>query len=207
MQKEQLIIRLHTPGKPLGCSSDLAGFAELFSALDFVQTADFSILYISDGATFRVCTMEICYHLRLERKPISDYWDNLAHFQLVYHSIIYLYILYSFITILRLPFVWNATRRILRNRSRQRLNRRRRCRWRHPESGATAWWEAGNTCWLRHIKPTRSTGCADNPLIKRQCSSHRCLYVLPLRLCVSPSACQLVYKAFPGVGSCPDSGG
>lgn len=26
--------------------------------------------------------MEICYHLRLERKPISDYWDNLAHFQL-----------------------------------------------------------------------------------------------------------------------------
>lgn len=104
---------------------------------------------------------------------------------------------YSFITILRLPFVWNATRRILRNRSRQRPNRRRRrrWRWRHPESGATAWWEAGNTCWLRHIKPTRSSGCADNPLIKRQCSSHRCMFVLllslppSLRLSVCLSTC------------------
>lgn len=33
--------------------------------------------------------MEICYHLRLERKPISDYWEYLAHFPSIYYLVFF----------------------------------------------------------------------------------------------------------------------
>lgn len=120
---------------------------------------------------------------------------------------------YSIITILRLQFVYNSKHK-QGNEAHIAQSRRRR----HPESGAAHWWEAGNTCWLlcHNIKSTRSSSLGALIIRSSNVNAARigvCPSVPPsflhpsIWLSVCPSACQLVYKAFAGVGSCPDSGG
>lgn len=128
------------------CTADLAGFANCSRLLTLFNRR------LQHRVAATTCALwKNCYHLRLERKAISDEWENLAHSQtLLLPSPIW----YSIITILRLQFVYNSKHK-QRNEAHIAQSRRRR----HPGSGAAHWWEAGNTCWLlcHNIKSTRSS--------------------------------------------------